>query len=101
MSNVLDEESSAAAIPGLLVERLDGGWRLCDDGVAGRDAAHVIGYVEPLSGGFDVVWCTGSRRRQRFSHWDEVLDAAGRRVGHGASSGPTAPVRIPHQPPRP
>ncbi|RLK52638.1 hypothetical protein [Microbacterium telephonicum] len=102
MSDVLDDEDREEedrTVPGLLVEELDGGWRLCDDGVAGGDAAHVIAYVESIAAGFDVVWCTGPRRRQQFSRWTAVMDAAARHVGGHRSSGATAPVRIPHQPP--
>ncbi len=99
MSSVLDGENRAASGTALLVEPVSGGWRLCDAAVPAGDAAHVIGYVEPIGEAFDVVWCTGPRRRQPFARWSDVVTAAERHLVRMESRGPTAPVRIPHLPP--
>jgi hypothetical protein len=62
-------------------------WRVCDRRAGYRDAAGLIGYVERVREGYDVVWMVGPRTPSRFGSLEAVLDAAVIRLGMRA---PTA-----------
>jgi hypothetical protein len=56
-------------------------WRVCDRRAGVRDAAGLIGYVERVGDGYDVVWMVGPRTPARFRSLEAVLDSAVIRLG--------------------
>lgn len=56
-------------------------WRVCDRRAGSCDAAGLIGYVERVREGYDVVWMLGPRTPSRFESLEAILDAAVIRLG--------------------
>jgi len=62
-------------------------WRVCDRRAGYGDAAGLIGYVERVREGYDVVWMVGPRTPSRFESLEAVLDSAVIRLGTRAPAG--------------
>ena len=61
-------------------------WRVCDRRAGYSDPASLIGYVERIRAGYDVVWMVGPRTPSRFESLEAVLDSAVIRLGTRAAA---------------
>ena len=61
-------------------------WRICDRRAGYSDPTSLIGYVERIREGYDVVWMVGPRTPFRFESLQAVLDSAVIRLGMRAAA---------------